>query len=53
MMQNSLVLQQDADGTHRLRKALMEKVNQHSGVEVSSADFEQVVSTNIERDIRK
>ena len=29
----------------------MEKVNQHSGVEVSSADFEQVVSTNIERDI--
>ena len=29
----------------------MEKVNQHSGVEVSSVDFEQVVSTNIERDI--
>ena len=34
-----------------LAKSLMEKVNQHSGVEVSSADFEQVVSTNIERDI--
>lgn len=27
------------------------KVNAHSGVEVSSADFEQTVSTNIERDI--
>jgi HK97 family phage prohead protease len=34
-----------------MTKSLMEKVNQHSGVEVSSADFEQVVSTNIERDI--
>ena len=34
-----------------MAKSLMEKVNQHSGVEVSSADFEQVVSTNIERDI--
>ena len=34
-----------------LAKSLMEKVNQHSGVEVSSADFEQVVSTQIERDI--
>ena len=30
----------------------MEKVNAHSGVGVSSADFEQVVSTNIERDIQ-
>tara|TARA_Y100001937_G_scaffold21428_1_gene30172 strand:- start:898 stop:2952 length:2055 start_codon:yes stop_codon:yes gene_type:complete len=34
-----------------MAKSLMEKVNQMSGVEVSSADFEQVVSTNIERDI--
>ena len=33
-------------------KALMEKVNVMSGVEVSSADFEQIVSTNIERDIQ-
>ena len=33
-------------------KGVMEKVNQHSGVQVSSADFEQVVSTNIERDIQ-
>ena len=33
-------------------KNLMEKVNAHSGVAVSSADFEQVVSTNIERDIQ-
>jgi len=33
-------------------KSLMEKVNAHSGVAVSSADFEQVVSTNIERDIQ-
>ena len=30
----------------------MEKVNQHSTVEVSSADFEQVVSANVERDIQ-
>ena len=30
----------------------MEKVNAHSGVGVSSADFEQTVSTNIERDIQ-
>jgi len=30
---------------------LIEKVNSFSGVEVSSADFEQVVSSNIERDI--
>jgi HK97 family phage prohead protease len=33
-------------------KLVMQKVNQHSGVEVSSADFEQIVSTNIERDIQ-
>lgn len=33
-------------------KGLMEKVNAHSGVAVSSADFEQVVSSNIERDIQ-
>ena len=33
-------------------KSLMEKVNAHSGVQVSSADFEQIVSTNIERDIQ-
>lgn len=31
---------------------LMEKVNAHSSVTVSSADFEQTVSTNIERDIQ-
>ena len=30
----------------------MEKVNAHSSVQVSSADFEQEVSTNIERDIQ-
>jgi hypothetical protein len=30
----------------------MEKVNTHSGIDVSSADFEQTVSTNIERDIQ-
>jgi HK97 family phage prohead protease len=35
-----------------LGRSLIEKVNQHSGVEVSSADFEQTVSTNIERDIQ-
>ena len=35
-----------------MAKGLMEKVNAHSGVGVSSADFEQVVSTNIERDIQ-
>lgn len=34
-------------------KSLVEKVNAHSGVEVSSEDFEQVVSTNIERDIEQ
>ena len=33
-------------------KSVMEKVNAMSGVGVSSADFEQVVSTNIERDIQ-
>lgn len=33
-------------------KDVMQKVNAHSGVEVSSADFEQEVSTNIERDIQ-
>ena len=35
-----------------LAKGVMEKVNTHSGIDVSSADFEQVVSTNIERDIQ-
>ena len=30
----------------------MQKVNEHSGTQVSSADFEQIVSTNIERDIQ-
>jgi HK97 family phage prohead protease len=33
-------------------KNLMEKANAHSSVQVSSADFEQEVSTNIERDIQ-
>lgn len=33
-------------------KSLMEKVNAHSTVQVSSQDFEQIVSTNIERDIQ-
>ena len=33
-------------------KSVMEKVNTHSGIDVSSADFEQVVSTNVERDIQ-
>jgi HK97 family phage prohead protease len=33
-------------------KNVMQKVNAHSGVEVSSADFEQTVSSNIERDIQ-
>ena len=32
-------------------KDVMQKVNEHSGVAVSSADFEQTVSSNIERDI--
>ena len=31
---------------------VMQKVNAHSGVDVASADFEQTVSTNIERDIQ-
>ena len=35
-----------------LAKSVMEKVNSMSGVGVSSAVFEQVVSTNIERDIQ-
>ena len=33
-------------------KDVMQKVNEHSGVAVSSADFEQTVSSNIERDIQ-
>ena len=33
-------------------KSVMQKVNGHSGVDVSSADFEQVVSESIERDIQ-
>ena len=33
-------------------KDVMQKVNAHSGVGVSSADFEQTVSTNVERDIQ-
>ena len=36
----------------KLAHNTMEKVNAHSGVGVSSADFEQTVSTNIERDIQ-
>ena len=36
----------------KFAKNLMEKVNAHSSVQVSSADFEQEVSTNIERDIQ-
>ena len=36
----------------KFAKSLMEKVNAHSSVQVSSADFEQEVSTNIERDIQ-
>jgi len=36
----------------KLAKNVMEKVNAHSGVGVSSADFEQEVSTNVERDIQ-
>jgi len=35
-----------------MAKSLMQKVNQHSGIDVASADFEQVVSTQIERDIQ-
>ena len=36
----------------KLGKSTIEKVNAHSGVGVSSADFEQTVSTNVERDIQ-
>jgi HK97 family phage prohead protease len=36
----------------KLAQNVMQKVNAHSGVGVSSADFEQTVSTNIERDIQ-
>ena len=36
----------------KFAKDTMEKVNAMSGVDVSSADFEQTVSTNIERDIQ-
>jgi HK97 family phage prohead protease len=36
----------------KLGRDTMEKVNAMSGVGVSSADFEQTVSTNIERDIQ-
>lgn len=36
----------------RYAKEVMEKVNAHAGVQVSSADFEQLVSTNVERDIQ-
>tara|TARA_Y100000004_G_scaffold184222_1_gene232995 strand:- start:459 stop:2474 length:2016 start_codon:yes stop_codon:yes gene_type:complete len=55
---------QDIDDAYMLGKAtgkgyetkfaqdVMEKVNAHSGVAVSSADFEQEVSTNVERDIQ-
>ena len=36
----------------KLANDLVEKVNAHSGVGVSSADFEQTVSSNVERDIQ-
>ena len=36
----------------KLANNVVEKVNAHSGVGVSSADFEQTVSTNVERDIQ-
>ena len=36
----------------KFAQGVMEKVNAHSGVGVSSADFEQEVSTNVERDIQ-
>ena len=35
-----------------LGRSLIQKVNTQAGVEVSSADFEQIVSTSIERDIQ-
>lgn len=36
----------------KLGQSTIEKVNAHSGVGVSTADFEQTVSTNVERDIQ-
>jgi HK97 family phage prohead protease len=36
----------------KLAQATVEKVNAHSGVGVSSADFEQTVSAGVERDIQ-
>lgn len=42
----------DAWNQTELGRDLMEKVNEHSGVQVSTEDFEQVVSTNVERDIQ-
>ena len=36
----------------KLANDVVEKVNAHSGVGVSSADFEQTVSSNVERDIQ-
>ena len=36
----------------KFAKEVFEKVNNHSGVDVSSADFEQIVSTRIEEDIQ-
>lgn len=36
----------------KFAKSLLEKANNHSSVRVSSDDFEQEVSTNIERDIQ-
>jgi HK97 family phage prohead protease len=36
----------------KIGKSTLEKVNAMSGVGVSSADFEQTVSTNVERDIQ-
>ena len=35
-----------------LGRMLVQKVNTQAGVEVSSGDFEQIVSTNIERDVQ-
>src|SRR6056300_1734180 len=35
-----------------LARGVMQKVNEHSGVQVSSADFEQIVSSIIERHIQ-
>jgi HK97 family phage prohead protease len=36
----------------KFAKEVLEKANAHSSIQVSSADFEQEVSTNIERDIQ-